>query len=123
MERPTTKVNYTKEELREYALSRKKQEMTDINKINSETGGDWEEIEKHPDYKMPLSYDESKEIKILLSWGGGEDGFKLNFDKENELTGGKYYWADWGVYEEVELSFEEAEKVAEFYQVEGMMNL
>ena len=52
----------------------KKQEMTDINKINSETGGDWEEIEKHPDYRTPLSYDESKEIKILLSWGGDGDG-------------------------------------------------
>ena len=55
MERPTTKVSYTKEELREYALSRKKQEMTDINKINSETGGDCKEIEKHPDYRTPLS--------------------------------------------------------------------
>ena len=74
---------------------KKKQEMTDINKINRETGGDWEEIEKHPDYRTPLSYDESKEIKILLSWGGDGDGFKLNTDKENMTTGGKYYWAGW----------------------------
>ena len=67
------------------------------------------------EYREPLSIDIIKEVKILLSWGGGEDGFKLRFTKENELIDGVYYLADWGEYEEIKLSDEEADKVFNFY--------
>ena len=73
-----------------------------------------EEPEEKDEYREPLSIDVTKEVKILLSWGGGEDGFKLRF-KDNDLLGGVYYMANWGEYEEVEMTEEEADKIQDFY--------
>jgi len=74
-----------------------------------------DEPQENEEYREPLCLDITKEVKILLSWGGGEDGFKLRFNPENELLGGVYYMADWGEYEERELSEDEAQKVFDFY--------
>ncbi len=74
-----------------------------------------EEPQDHEDYREPLSIDTRIEKKILLSWGGPEDGFKLYFNTEGELLDGVYYRADWGEYKETDLSAEEAETVFNFY--------
>ncbi len=78
-----------------------------------------EEKEETEEYynenREPLSIEVYKEVKILLSWGGGEDGFKLVFDKENELISGIYYCADWGEYEEVSLSDDELDLIYNHY--------
>lgn len=66
------------------------------------------------EYREPLSLDVTTEVKILLSWGGPEDGFKLRF-VSGELDGGVYYMANWGEYEEIELSNDEAQQVYDFY--------
>jgi hypothetical protein len=65
--------------------------------------------------REPLSIDITKEVTVLLSWGGPSDGFKLMFDKDNELLSGVYFIANWGEYEEVILNDEELDKVYNFY--------
>ena len=65
-------------------------------------------------YREPLSIEKEEIIKVLLSWGGGEDGFKLRF-KDKELLSGVYYMADWGEYEEIELNETELNLVFDFY--------
>lgn len=55
------------------------------------------------------------EVKILLSWGGPADGFKLTFDTDKNLIGGVYYRANWGEYQEARLTDDEAEGVFSFY--------
>jgi len=75
-----------------------------------------DEPQDHEDYREPLSFDTTMEIKVLLSWGGPEDGYKLRY-REGELVGGVYYKADWGEYEEIELTDQEAETIADFYNV------
>lgn len=76
-----------------------------------------DEPQSHEEYREPLSVDVIKEVKILLSWGGPEDGFKLRFDNENNLINGVYYEANWGEYQEVELTEEELDTVDNFYYV------
>lgn len=70
-------------------------------------------------YREPLSIDTRIIKKILLSRGGMElviaDGFELEFDAEKNLLGGKYYQANWGEYQEVELTEKEADAVCNFY--------
>jgi len=70
--------------------------------------------EDNENYREPLSIEKEEIIKILLSWGGGEDGFKLTF-KDDELLRGVYYCADWGEYEEVELNEDELSLIYDFY--------
>jgi len=116
MEKPTTKSGYTKEDLKEYALYRKDEELKTIKSIknqldNGEIGG----VEDSEDYREPLSLDVEKVVTIQLSWGGDGDGYKLTFDKENDLIRGVYYWQDWGVYEEVKLDESELDEIYAFY--------
>lgn len=75
-----------------------------------------EDYQKEDDglYREPLSIEREEVFKILLSWGGGEDGFKLRF-RNKELLSGVYYCADWGEYQEIELNEEELNLVFEFY--------
>jgi|SRR5690606_217564 len=113
MENPTHKAGYTQNELREYAFYRKEKEMERLQNLNNIE--DTEEREESEENREPLSFEIEKTIKILLSWGGDSDGYKLTFDKENELISGVYFWSDWGVYEEVELSEEELNSVYDLY--------
>lgn len=87
-----------------------------LNKLDDYTTSD--------DYREPLSIEQTITVKILLSWGGGEDGFKLKFSKNtygnNTLMSGVYYMADWGEYDQVELSEDEVDLVCDFY-LNGML--
>jgi hypothetical protein len=90
-------------------------EMDDLEKVQAlmgekETG----EIEQ---YREPLSFDEKREITILLSWGGPSDGYKIYFDKENQAIEGSYFFADWFEYEEFKLTDEELDRVIAVYPV------
>ena len=78
-----------------------------------------DEPQEHEEYREPLSIDVVKEVKILLSWGGPEDGYKLRFDNQNNLISGVYYMANWGEYEEIELSEDELSIVDNFYYISG----
>ena len=89
--------------------------MENIAEVNQELNdGKIEERESSEDYREPLEISLTKEIKILLSWGGPADGFKLTY-RQNELTGGVYFRQDWGTYDEAELTKEEAQTVEDFY--------
>lgn len=119
IESPTEKDDYTPTDLREYAYHRKIAEMHCIEEIFKDkkvVEGDMP-VEEHAEYREPLAF--SKEIVVIieLSTGGDADGIKLTFNEQNELIRGVYYWADWGVYEEVRLSEEELEMVDRLYSV------
>lgn len=73
-----------------------------------------ESQEQHEDYREPLEITKREEIKIGLSWGGPADGFKLTYYK-GELQSGVYYWQDWGTYDEIDISIQEAEEIEDFY--------
>jgi len=116
MKRPTTQSGYTKEDLKEYALYRKDEEFKTIKSIQDQlNSGGIKSVEDSEDYQEPLSLDVEKVVKIQLSYGGDGDGFELTFDRENNLISGVYYWEDWGVYEEVDLSEDELDKIYAFY--------
>jgi len=121
MNRPTIKGNYTKEDLKKYALYRKDEEFKTIDKIKNDVEDSKEDnYNEHELYSEPSAITDYKLIKIELSTGGDADGFKLEYSHNGkywELQSGLYYWADWGVYEEVPLSNEEAEEIAEFYAI------
>ena len=106
--------NMTAQEKRTYVLKELKKEIDNIKVIQQEERK--EDYIKEDDglYREPLSIDKTEEIKILLSWGGGEDGYKLRF-KDNDLISGVYYYADWGVYEEVDLNEDELNLIFDFY--------
>ena len=101
---------------RQYVVKELEDEIKRIDKIREQVNkGEIEDERSSEDYREPLSLDVTKEVKILLSWGGPEDGFKLQFSKDNELLGGVYYVANWGEYQEVPLEEDELNKVFDFY--------
>lgn len=119
MQNPVNDGKYTKEDLRQYALHRKNGEISDIQDLLK----DKQIIDgiilpyEHQDYREPLAFSKEIVIDIQLSTGGDADGFKLSFDETCELISGVYYWADWGVYEEIKLSYEELDIVDSLYSV------
>lgn len=119
MENPTHKGGYTKEDLRTYAFNRKDSELSNIQKIfkDKRIANGHMSPEEHEDYRDPLAFSKQIVVHIELSTGGDADGFKLIFSDEKELLEGLYYWADWGVYEEVQLSDDELEAVDSLYCV------
>jgi len=119
MENPVTNDNYTKEDVRDYAYYRKGCELYDIEELLKDKKVQNGEIspEEHEDYREPLAIAKQTIVKIELSWGGDADGFKLTFDQSNQLLSGVYYWADWGVYEEIELTENELATVNRLYYV------
>jgi len=62
-----------------------------------------------------LSIDVNKAYVFLLSWGGPSDGFKVDTDKDNELTGVRYWHADWGTYDEKGLHGQEKDDFLSVY--------
>lgn len=95
-------------------------EIDRIKKINSLYANDKlsasEADEQAEEIKRePLSIDTTIKKRILLSWGGGSDGFDLYFDQNKELIRGAYFSADWGCYFESELTDDEAQLVYDFY--------
>jgi len=88
-----------------------------IEWLKEEKNEDWETAKEELISELkrePLSIEKEEVFTILLSWGGGSDGFKLTF-KNKELLRGVYFMSDWGDYEEIELNDEEAEAVFNFY--------
>jgi hypothetical protein len=101
---------------REIVLKDCKEELDRIKKVQEfQDKNEDKEQEDCEDHREPISIMKTTIIDIQLSWGGGADGFKLKFDKDNELMGGVYYMADWGEYEEIDLTDSEAEEVFNFY--------
>ena len=119
MENPVTNGNYTKEDVRDYAYYRKGCELYNIEGLLKDKKVQEGELspDEHEDYRDALAISKETVVKIELSWGGDADGFKLTFDQNNQLISGVYYWADWGVYEEVELTENELEAVNRLYYV------
>lgn len=103
----------TKEQARQYARERMMQEIERIKKLQSIE--DIDEREKNENWREPLAVSKGYTITIELSTGGDADGFILQYDKDKELTGGVYYWADWGFYEEITLRMKEARLIEEIY--------
>jgi hypothetical protein len=120
MESPTRKGNYTAQDLREYTLYRKTTELDRVKKLmngnnllNGTTSVD--------DYdRIPLAIFKEVVITVELSTGGDADGFKITLNEEYEPVSGVYYWADWGVYEEVQLNNEELELVDSMYSISNV---
>jgi hypothetical protein len=117
MERLTREQVRTPEQAKQYARQRKENEIKELLKIKKalENGKDWENIQEMDEWREPLAIDKWRTFKIALSWGGDADGFLIDIDENGEVISGRYYWADWGIYEEVELTEEETEMVAEIY--------
>lgn len=112
---PTIKSSYTKEDLKKHALYRKNRDIENIKSILYEQK--IESPEDHEEYREPLSFSKQTVVHILLSTGGDADGYKLTFDEDKNLISGVYYWADWGVYEEIELTEGELETVDRLYYI------
>ena len=113
-------------DFRNYAFKRSQQRLKEIEESEKEKEkiedddelGSYEKeqkLEELEEENEPLAIDWHYTLTIELSTGGDADGFILEFDKEKRLTGAKYYWADWGKYEEIELEGDEIDKVADFY--------
>lgn len=114
-ERPTVKGNYTKEDLIEYARWRKEDELNNLKKIQDwKDENDDKEYEEHEDYREPLCMEKEQWVDITLSTGGDADGFRVRIE-DNEIVNGVYWWADWGVYEEVKLSDDELDLISQVY--------
>jgi hypothetical protein len=99
----------------ERAYQNYREEMDDLRKIEALLQES--ETSEIADYRDPLSYDERREITILLSWGGPSDGYKVYFDKDGEAIEGYYFFADWFEYEEFKLTGEELDSVLAVYPV------
>lgn len=111
-DQPTRKANSTPQELKEYAHKRAKLELATIDYLNSK-----DDPQADDEYREPLGITQTKLIKIELSWGGDADGFKIEME-DYEAISGVYYWADWGVYEEVQLTEKELDKIVSFYALD-----
>ncbi len=124
MDNPVTNGNYTKEDVRDYAYYRKGCELYNIEELlkNKKVQNGEISPEEHEDYREPLAITKETVVKIELSWGGDADGFKLTFDENKQLISGVYYWADWGAYEEIQLSDQELGLVDLLYAVSGYVS-
>jgi len=89
-------------------------EIANIKKLSTIETEDNKPIQEQEEFREPLSIEKEEVYKILLSWGGGEDGYKLTF-KDNDLLRGVYYMANWGTYNEIELNEEELNLIYDIY--------
>lgn len=96
-------------------LNEMMKEIKEIQEWQTKEENQDKDIQEHENYREPLSIDTEIVKRILLSWGGPEDGFKLYFSEDKELLRGVYYRADWGEYKETPLSEEESQLVYDFY--------
>lgn len=119
MPNPVINGKYSEQDLREYARYRKAKDIEGIMRMHKDPNiqNCAMAIDDHEDYREPLAYSKQIIMDIQLSTGGDADGYKLTFDDNNELLSGVYYWADWGVYQEVRLDEEELVLVESLYTV------
>lgn len=119
MENPLTWGSHSQEDLFDYAYWRKCRELESVKRILKDSKVESGEIspEELEDYREPLALSRNILVNVELSTGGDADGFKLTFSEEKELLCGVYYWADWGVYEEVNLQNSELDLIDQLYNV------
>jgi hypothetical protein len=124
MENHTIRGGFAEADLRKYAGFRKNQEISDIKAIlkDSRLIDGSMGLYEHQGYRDPLAFDKTIVIDIQLSTGGDADGYKLSFDENKTLISGIYYWADWGVYEEIKLNNEELELIDNLYSVSDWLS-
>lgn len=92
------------------------EELTTIQSINLACAKDNDLTpQEHEDYREPLSYDVTKKVRVLLSWGGPSDGFDVYFTPENEPLRAVYFWQEWGTHDEIELNSDELDQIIDFY--------
>lgn len=99
---------------REEVYKSLQEEINNLKELSKNETEDNKPIQEQEGFKEALSIEQEKIVKILLSWGGGEDGYKLTF-KNGELLRGVYYMANWGTYNEIELNEEELSLIFETY--------
>ena len=58
------------------------------------------------------------ELHVLLSWGGPSDGFRIYIDEDGTPVAGCYYFANWGEYEEFDLTTVEVDAVVEAFRID-----
>jgi hypothetical protein len=100
-------IKTNEDRIKELERIRKLQEMQNEDKSETDEYANLE--------RQPLSIDTQIKKRILLSWGGGSDGFDLYFNTDKDLLRGVYWCADWGEYYESELTESEADEVYNFY--------
>jgi hypothetical protein len=100
---------------REEVYNSLQEEIKNIKIVQDKQIESEKDLEDFEEWREPLSIEKQTIVKILLSWGGGEDGYKLYFDDEKNLIKGIYYKADWGEYQEVELNEEELNLIFDVY--------
>ena len=103
------------EELSKSIYTMAREELKDLAKLQKQANKANKSIDEMESYREALSIDTNIEVNIMLSWGGGSDGYKLYFDKEQELMSGVYWYADWGTYAENKLTKDELELVFDVY--------
>jgi len=96
-----------------------REEIDDLRKVEALLQE--KETSEIEDYREPLSFDERREVTILLSWGGPSDGYKVYFDRDGEAIEGYYFFADWFEYEEFKLTGEELDSVLVVYPVSPVL--
>lgn len=75
---------------------------------------DTEELEASDEWREPLEYRKEESVYIMLSTGGGEDGYKIHF-RYGEVSHGEYIYKDWGTFNAYDLSEEELKQVIDLY--------
>lgn len=103
------------EELNENIYKMAQEELKDLANLQEEANKNDKAVDEIEGYREPLSMDTSIEVNILLSWGGPSDGYKLIFDKNQELISGVYWYADWGTYAETKLTDKQLQLVFNVY--------
>jgi hypothetical protein len=105
----------TPQERRAAVYERMQEELKNFDRAQEDQEkNNLDSLEQSEHYREPLEITLYKEINIGLSYGGPADGFKLRYYKD-ELQGGVYYFQDWGTYDEMELTDDEAAKVESHY--------
>ena len=66
------------------------------------------------EWREPLAYGREESIYILLSTGGGEDGYKIYF-RHGEVSHGEYVYKDWGTCNTYALTESELQTVIDVY--------
>ena len=104
-----------KQQQRELTLKRLERDMENFKRIQ-ELENDEERVEEIESIENNiLSVDIRKEYKILNSFGGPSDGYKVICDSNNELEEVYYFYANWGTYEEIRLNDEELQLFTYIY--------
>lgn len=103
------------EELNKSIVSMAREDLKELAKLKKKADKADKAVDEMEDYREPLSMETKIEVTILMSWGGPSDGYKLVFDKDQDLLSGVYWFADWGTYAETKLTDEQLQLVFNVY--------